>query len=816
MKRVSPRRAAVVIFAVALATLASQVLFHRVISAKLLNNYAFLVISLTMLGFACSGVLLSRKLSQWLERFDELVVRWAALFALTSLAVTVLFYRSAIGSQDFITRSDFVAILLRTIPYALLFATPFFFSGLLLGSILANPVFSSGRMYCWDLVGSGAGAVLVIPLISTWGVEKALLGVQFFLVAVVVLVLRPTGARERIWLGLTAILLIAASVFQGQIFVLRYPEGTMLAASYTEPGFVVEHTVWDPVARIEVSRLPQITAEGTGYPSLMGSNREFLTKFKRVLTQNNFAFTVAVEYDGHPSSLKGIEETIYAGAYLPLAAPRPKVAIIGVGGGFDILTGLAFDAREITGIDINAATLRILQKDYADYFGPWVRDPRVHLVRDDGRHYLSTSPERFDIIQLSGVDTYSGSPGAAHVFSENYLYTLEAFRLYYSRLSPSGVLNVMRLEQQYPRDMLRALGTAIMALRAEGVANPAQQICVLGARRGNFVAVLVKKTPFAPDEVRRLETWGATNVYSELLAAPFFTPAKANVYQMALAMAPAEQRAFFTVGWRFDISPSTDNRPFFFQFARWSHLFSNEPVVKESVPVMQITLCLLFCATGLIALACVWWPLRELQRSHRFAGSWRYGAIFAGTAIAYLAIEMALLQRFGLFLGHPNYALSVVLAGLLFSTGIGAFLSTRLSLCLHGPRSIAYVLAAVVLAECQWAFPALYDSSIESFLVRTSVVLLLIAPLGILMGAFVPLALDGLKRTAPALVPWAWGVNGIFSVLAPILSIAFSITWGIDALLLASIPLYLVVSWCFPKLAAQRVSDPASLPASGP
>jgi spermidine synthase len=801
MTRISNTRGAIVIFAVALSTLASQVLFHRVISAKLLNNYAFLVISLTMLGFACSGVILSRKLNEWLGRFSEMLALWAALFVLTSLGATLLFYHSSIGSQDFVTREDFVLTLLSTVPYALLFSVPFLFSGLLLGSILAAPAFSARKMYCWDLIGSACGALLVIPMISSWGLEKAMLWVDVALLATVFLAARPNQRRSQAMVGLAAVSLIGSLAFERQFFVLRYPAGTMLAHSYTNPEWVIEHTAWDPVARIEMTRMPPFTPEEFGYPALVGSNPEFLAKFKRILTQNNFAFTVAVEYDGNPATLRGIEETIYSGAYLPRTVPDPKVAIIGVGGGFDILTALAFNAREVTGIDVNSATLRILKEDYADYFASWVKDPKVELVRDDGRHYLAGTEDRFDIIQLSGVDTYSGSPGAAHVFSENFLYSLEAFRLYFSRLSEAGVLNVMRLEHRFPREMLRGLATAMTALRLEGITKPADHIIMLGARSRNFVALLVKKTPFTEEEVNRVRLWGEGNKYSELLAAPYFEPSEPNVYRAVLGLNDAKsEQTFFDQGWPFLIAPTTDDRPFFFQFAKWSHLFSDHEAIKKSVPVMHITLCILFVVTASIAVACVWWPLRKLKQAQQPATqSWRYGVIFSGTAVAFMAIEMALLQRFGLFLGHPNYALSVVLAGLLFTSGIGAFLSERLSGWLRGPRNIAYLLAGFALMECFFAFPYLSRWQVDAFLPRAAIVIALIAPLGVLMGTFVPLALDTLKRIAPSLAPWAWGVNGIFSVMAPILSVAFSITWGVNALFLASIPVYIVASWCFPN-----------------
>ena len=191
-----------------------------------------------------------------------------------------------------------------------------------------------------------------------------------------------------------------------------------------------------------------------------------------------------VDWDGRAESLEGIERTIYAAAYEASSVASPRVLVVGVGGGFDILTALRYDAREVTGVEINGATLDIVTRVYRDYCGAWSKHPRVRLIEDEGRHHLAVHPDRYDILQLSGVDSYSGTPGAAHVFSESYLYTAEAFDLYFSRLTENGILNVMRLEQTPEREMLKALVTAVGNApagrhRDAGRAHPARDVARL-------------------------------------------------------------------------------------------------------------------------------------------------------------------------------------------------------------------------------------------------------------------------------------------------------------------------------------------------
>ncbi len=252
----------------------------------------------------------------------------------------------------------------------------------------------------------------------------------------------------------------------------------------------------------------------------------------------------------------------------------------------------------------------------------------------------------------------------------------------------------------------------------------------------------------------------------------------------------------------FDVSPVNDDRPFFFKNSFWWHLVTSDPVLKQySLPVMEYSLLMLLAIIGVACVACVYVPLRLLEgRSRKVpAGSFRYGAFFSGIGLGYLAVEMALLQKFGLFLGHPNYSLSVVLASLLLSTGLGSLFSRAILTGLGNLRVVSYVLAALVLAEHTLLLPKMAGLIRLPFPTRVLIVMSSVAPLGLCLGTFFPTALERLKSTAPTFVPWAWGINGIFSVLAPVLSVGVSMTWGINALLLGAVPVYVFAALAIPQ-----------------
>jgi spermidine synthase len=795
------RRAAALAFLTAAAALFCQVLVHRVVSAKLLNNYAFVVISLTMLGFAVSGAVLARFARRLYSAPEETVASCLALFSLTLLLCTVAFYHAPAGAQAAASRGAFIGAALIWMPIALLFAIPFAFCGLILGMLLSWTGLSTRRIYFFDLAGSAAGALAVVPAIRFAGVEKALVACAAAVVIGAVLLVPPRRSLGRGLLAASALLVAVTALAPGRAFAMRYPQYSMLSwINRVGPEYGTEYTAWDPVAHIEVSRIAPPVPEDHSFPALIGRNPAFLARFQRLLTQNNWAFTYAVHYEDR-ESLRGIEETLYAAAYQAGAVPNPKVLVVGVGGGFDVLTGLFFEASDVTGLEVNQATVDVLTRIYPDYFGRWVTDPRVHVREGEGRNYLARTGETYDVLQLSGVDSYSGTPGAAHVFSESYLYTDEAFDLYLSRLSPNGIVNLMRLEfRVLPREMMKALVTAVAALRRAGVAQPRDHIVTLTANNLGFTALLVKKSPFTSAELDRLHAWAAASPFFHVSASPRTSGGRDNAYQLFLAQADPRRERSFVESYPMDIRPATDDRPFFFNYSYWSHLVSRDPlIVQNSVPAREYSVILLALFMGGAAVACVTLPLRYLARHGLPVPQRRRWAFyFAAIAVGYLALEVALMQKFALFLGHPNYALPVVLGSLLFATGLGSLASRWFTESFGGVRFVAYALAAVVFAEYFAAFPQLPRLVGLPFGWRAALVAALVAPIGICLGVFLPSGLDRLKQGAPELAAWAWGVNGVFSVLAPVAAVAFSITWGIDALLLSAVPTYLAASLAVP------------------
>lgn len=789
-------RAGALAFLAAWATLFAQVAVHRIVSAKMLNNFAFFVLSLTMLGFAASGAWLSRHPERWRDPLGEVIGVGAAMFGLGLVAATAVLYPApAVEDWGGTSRIGFLVAFLSCVPLGLLYAVAFAGSGLVLGALLSSPALPTRRLYGLDLVGSALGAFAVIPAVTALGAERAAVVAGGVLLAGAFLLAPPRGRRGRALAALAALALAVALVAPSKVFRMRYARDSFLGrAQAGDAGYALEHVAWDPIARIEVSLVPAPDPETSAWPSLFGTDRELLSRFRRVITQNNNAFTYAPEYGGDPATLRGLDETVYAAAYPASLVPRPQVLVVGVGGGMDVLTALRFDAASVTGVEVNGATLEILRRTYREHFRRWVDDPRVRIVHEEGRHFLASREDLYDVIQLSGVDSVSGTPGAAHVFSESYLYTTEALDLYLSRLAPGGVLNVMRPESTPPREMLRLLATVVGSLRRRGIERPADHVMVLVDRRGTFVAVLAQPRPFSGEQVRRVAAWAGSSATLALVAAPGFAPSAPSAYSALLAAPTARDLDAGLRRYPWDVRPVTDDRPFFFRTSRWSHLLPRAGV-ETGAPIMELGLLTLLGVSAAAALVLVYLPLRRL-RGQGGPGAARLVAFFGALGLGYMAIEMALIQKFGLLLGHPNLALSVVLASLLLATGVGSLLSALVVRALFGSlRFVSYALSLVLLAELLLVFPRLGPWMALPLAGRVALVAALVAPIGFLLGTFFPTGLERLKQLSPGLVPWAWGLNGMASVVAPILAVALSMTAGITALFLAAVPVYLLAGF---------------------
>jgi hypothetical protein len=727
---------------VAGCTLALQVLLTRFLSAVLFYHFAFLAISLALLGVGAGAIALYVR-PAWFDRrplAEELRI-WAIGLAVVLVSAPLILVRLDYSFDDEIT----LGFSLNLAAACLLAFLPFAAAGVFIALAVRAYALSLGRLYAFDLVGAGLGAVAVVPLLWLIDAPTLIVGLGAFGALAALLV----GGREtrRLSAAVLAIAAVATVLAQTTDLYELPPETT--APAELEP--VAD--VWTPLSRV------------VGYPP-QGDSR-----FATVFYDQIYA-PVPVYQRGDPPldwrDLRLGPQTIgYA-----LTGPGDAL-VIGGGGGRDIHNALSSGQRRVDVIELNREIRDVVDDDLGEWSGSPYTLPRVHTTIGDGRSTLAARDRDYDQIHIGFTDTLSANSAQGFALTENNLYTVEAFQEYLRHLRPGGVLNVSRLYRLVGDEALRITILALETLEREGVADPERNVVVIlgkdifGELYGTVLARLEPYTETELAQIRRLAEQRGEGVA--------FAPGGPYQLEWAdLAAAPSPEK--FCEGYRLDVCPPTDDRPFFFHMKRTGDaLEAPAPGYIYTVDPFRVLLLALGILLVLSAVA-VALPLFMIRGQTRPPLSAL--AFFAAIGLGFLFVEIVLIQRFVLFLGFPTYALSIVLFSLLIFTGIGALLSERV----REPRRAlvtALLVATAMLVAAAWGLQPLLRELIEApFAVRVVLTVLLLAPLGVLLGTAMPLGLRRLATLYSGAAPWGWGINGVASVLASVAAVATALVSG--------------------------------------
>ena len=751
----APLRAALAVGLVAACTLALQVLLTRVLSAVLAYHFSFLAISLALLGVG-AGALAVYLRGSWFEGpLEALLARWAAAFAvllaLVPIALVRLDYSTGIGaslSADFVLTLTLVCVLA---------ALPFLTAGVAIALAVRGYARWIGRVYAFDLGGAALGALGVVPLL--WVVSGTTLLVGLSLVAAAAALL--FGGPRRLAVG-AAVLAAIATLLAATTDLYELPPHTTAA-----PGEQPVSVRWTPLTRV------------LAYPP-PGNAKIAPLFYDRIYAP------VAVRRQGDPipdwrQLSLGPQSVGYE-----LSGPG-RTLVIGGGGGRDIENAISSGQKQVDVIELNRAIRDAVDDDLREWSGAPYSLPGVSVDIGDGRSTLAGRDTKYDVIHIGFTDTLSANSAAGFALTEANLYTLEAYEEYFDHLKPGGILNVTRLHRLVGDESLRATVLALEALKREGVEHPERNVVVLlGHDIFNelFGTVLARKEPWTSAELARIR-----RLAEERGDGVAFAPG--GPYKLEWAdLARAGDHERFCHDYRLDVCPPTDERPFFFNMTRLSGLTEKPPAgyffATDPLRILAVTLVILavLCAFAFGL------PLRLMPRGKRPPAS---SVLFFGAiGLGFLMLEIALIQRFVLFLGFPTYALSVVLFALLAFTGIGSLISARMR-AQRRALIAALSIGCLLIAAAAFGLQPLLRSLIEwPFEARVALTVLLLAPAGLALGMAMPIGLTRLAGLHADAVPWAWAVNGIASVLASVLAVAVAITWGFAVVTLLALACYLV------------------------
>ena len=776
------------------AAIALEILLMRMFSIEQWYHFAYLIISIALLGYGASGTFLCFTRERLLRRFPASFAVLAGLFGISAPAAFAVAARVPLNTLEIVWDGTQQLYLLAV--YGVL-ATPFFFAASAIGLTLARgQVF---RVYMSDLVGAGLGAAAIIAALFALTPAHALLGIGAlgFLAAAV-------GSWDRsLPRPVTAALVLAALALPA-----AWPLGwaTPQPSPYKElslalkiPGTQVIAELSSPLGQLSVARNSKVPFRHA--PGLSLAARSTPPEQLAVFTDGG-AMTAITRYDGNPGPIAYLDFLSAALPYHVLESPR--VLILGAGGGADVLLARLHGARTIDAVELNPQMVDLVRSDFADFAGNIYASPgtRVHVA--EGRSFVAATDRRFDLIQVALLDSFSAAAAGMHALNENTLYTVEAFQDYLARLAPGGILAITRWLKLPPRDSLKLFATAIEALERGGVEDPGRRLVLI--RSWRTTTLLVRNGAFAAEDLARVRVFlrersfdaaflpdmeaGEANRYNVLDDAYLFEGARA-------LLGPDRER--FLEDYIYDVAPATDDRPYFFHFLKWRGLAEALSMGGGGLALVEWGYLILLAA--LVQGAAASAVLIVLPLAARRIGKPGLGVAvyFMGLGFAFLFMEIAFIQKFVLFLGHPLYAVAVVLSAFLVSAGLGSGAAPRLERRYgHGAIPIAVSGIGVVAALYLTGLPGLLGWLAPlPQAVKVIAALCLVAPLGFFMGMPFPLGLARLQASSPELVPWAWGINGCASVLSAVLATLAAVHLGFTAVVVLAVGFYITAALAF-------------------
>ncbi len=751
----------------AAATLSFQILITRFFSVMLYYHFAFAAISLAMLGLTRGAMEVYGHPTRYApERVAAEFSRHAAWFAMSGVAAMLVFL-----CVPLLVPSDYVLIALGV---AILgFVKPFTESGVCITLLLTRLPYSGGWLYAADLSGAALGCLGLIFVLLVIDPVSATLWIGAFAAAAGWLVVRGHQADVQIDLrnlrlsrAVAVVLAAAATVHTGLDISGKGHIGVVWAKGVEQTGTLFER--WNTYSRVRVTSLGESTPFGWGL-----ARTPQTTIDQKHLDIDADAATVITRFDGDLGKLSYLKTDVINAAYL--VQPPGAVAVVGVGGGRDILSGLYFGAKRIHGIEINPAIFEVLTDKFAAFSGHLDRQPGVSLVNAEARSYINHSTDRYDLVQISLIDTWAATAAGGLTLTENRLYTVEAWDDFYRALNPGGLLSVSRWYDPngHRGEFYRLVGIAATALQGKGVAAADLPKHVVAVNVGNIVNVITRPEAFSSADWQsarqRLEAQGF-----KILLGPDTT---FDSVTSVLLSGKADAAYFNSLAE--NIAPSTDDNPFFFYTARLGQLVSAPAsgLTANNNAAINITLMLVVVSL----MACVGYiivPFVRLARPMPLAVLTPPVAYFSAIGMGFMLIEISQMQRLMVFLGHPVYGLGVVLFTILLFSGIGS-----ITVGAQPPRSGSVIVRTLGLLATL-AIAGLLTPQITTWArgeatdIRILISVLLLAPPAFCMGMMFPLGLSIWRRHAD-LLPFFWSANGITSMLASALGVALSIEFGI-------------------------------------
>lgn len=783
-----PKFVSACVFLISLAFISYEIILVRVSAIIHWQNLSSLIISLALLGFGTSGTFLAIFFEKIKRAYAKNFFVLLLLFPLTLAGGFVIYCKIPLNAFE-------IGIDPRQIIYFILSFTvitfPFFFCAGIIG--LALQRYPINKIYFFNLAGSGAGAVLIIFL-SRFFHPFDILTIILAIAAIAVMFFSLNFRKKIFWfvVGLSFIFVTIFYLSFDLLKLKKLSEYKPLSRTLLLPGSKIIAERYSPLGLVQA-----IKADGLRYSEDLSLLSTSQVPEQMALFFDGDSMSPVLPFNGKLAQFSYIDYTPSALAYALLPADNNKsMLVIGAGGGFAILKGLYGNFKHIHALEINPDIISLMNNELKDYSGNIYGNPKVTVFEKDHRAHLTNLKDHYSLIDISLNDSFSGSSSGVYALNENYLYTVDSFLLLFNALRENGILCITRWNTTPPREDIKIINLAVNTLKNSGVTDPARHLFIIRSMR--TLVVLLSKSAFTEKQIQQGRIFAQKRAF-DLVYHYNILPAETNkfirlpypIYYQATVSFLSNSPAEFEDSYPFDITLSTDNRPYFYNFFKWKSL----PyfVGEKSLPFTEwgsFILILFFIPTLILSFILIVMPLlfSNIRPNKITLLTFLY---FSLIGIGFFFVEMPLIQKFILFLHHPVYSISVTISGLLIFSGIGSFFSDRVfdkknrifkaSLCLI----LILILYQMKLSTIFSVF------SDYSFVSKVIITMFLFFPLGFFMGFFFPQGLSAVKNYDEKTLPWAWSINGFFSVISVMSANILSLWMGFHIVLYTALVCYL-------------------------
>lgn len=779
---------------IALSTLMYEILLTRIFSVTMGYHFAFMAVSLAMFGMTAGAIIVyifPKRFPQ--EKIELVIAKNAFYFSLTTI-ISFLIHLFI----PFVHGMSVMGMAITVFTYAEI-SVPFVFSGICITLLLTRFPASVNKLYAADLIGASLGCILVVLALNiSGGPTGVFITALFSALASLFFLKGNTSGFKKSVLAFT----ILIGLF-GAVHTVMVNNNAPLLRLFWVRGEWAEKPLlekWNSFSRVSID------GDSTKYETPFGwglSDKYDRSRKIRQLMLNIDAHstTVLSHFDGDTSGLSHLKYDVSNLAhYLRRDA---EVLIIGSGAGRDILSCLAFGQRSVLGIEINKDMISAINHDFGAFTGHLDRYPNVEFVGDEARSYIQRHDKKYDIIQVSVIDNWSAAASGAFVLTENALYTVETWKLLLSRLKDDGILTVTRFYRAKPIEHYKLFNISADALNELGISDVRKHIMLIKCQQLERIedksgtgSILISKKPFTENDIRIVDSLNKTFEFENIVS-----PAEVKDSIFAALTSSTDERNKLTEGFPVDISSPTDDKPFFFHFMKFTDLANTQLWQTWDMAFNAKAVFILLTLAGTMAglsLLCIVIPLKLTAKKVSLKGTLPYFIFFTCIGLGFMLVEISQIQHLNIFLGHPTYSIAAALFTLLVSSGIGSYISGANKPDIKKGAIVRFICLLGVVIIFGITTPHIITAfRDQSTAVRVLISVIMLFPLGLFLGMAFPIGMKLASSKSEAVTPWLWGINGVMSVLATILSIIIAMNYGISASYWTGAACYLLAALAF-------------------